>query len=120
MFEFTNNKPSKSIDDIQRKNLNDPKETTTLKASKSLSNSPCFSNKQEKLVLSFVKLAEQNFTQKSSYKTPKELIDKKSLDGINPNRSTKESLESTIKLNLKLFNETLAQALKGQIGRAHV
>ncbi|NGX32684.1 MAG: hypothetical protein K1060chlam4_00734 [Candidatus Anoxychlamydiales bacterium] len=114
ILESTNNKSPRAIDEIQRKTLDNPKETTTLKASKSLSNSPCFSNKQEKLVLSFVKLSQQNFTQKSSCKTPKELIDKKSLDAINPNRSTKESLESTIKLNLKLFNETLAQALKGR------
>lgn len=114
LFEATNNKPSKSLDSNQRKNLEDPKETTTLKALKSPSNSPCFSNEQEKLVLSFVKLAQHNFTQKNSSTKPKELIDKKSLDGINPNRSAKESLETTIKSNLRLFNEALSQALKGR------
>ena len=113
-LESTNTKSSKSIDDIQRKDINDPKEKAMNDVSKSLVKSPKFSNEQVKLVLSFVKLSQQNFTQESSYRTPKELIDKKSLDGINPNRSTKESLESAIKLNLKLFNETLAQALKGR------
>ena len=114
VFEATNNKPSKSLDSNQMRNLNDPKEKAILETSKSSSKSPSISNEQEKLVLSFVKIAQHNFSQKSSYKNPKEFIDKKSLDGINPNRSTKESSENTIKLNLKLFNETLSQALKGR------
>ena len=114
ILESTNTKSSQAIDDIQRKDINDPKEKAMNGVSKSLVKSPKFSNEQVKLVLSFVKLSQQNFTQESSYKTPKELIDKKSLDGMNPNRSTKESLEAAIKLNLKLFNETLAQALKGR------
>jgi hypothetical protein len=112
LIEPTNKEFLKSLDS-NTKNLSDPKKTT-LEASKSASKSPKFSNEQVKLVLSFVKIAQHNFNQKSSYKSPKEFIDKKSLDGINPNRSFKESLENTIKLNLKLFNESLSQALKGR------
>jgi len=113
ILESTNSKFSESIEGIERKKLNNPKETIK-EHSKSLVKSPKFSNEQVKLVLSFVKLSQQNFTQKSFSKASKEFIDKKSLDCVNPNRSVKESLETTIKLNLKLFNESFAQALKGR------
>ncbi|NGX34687.1 MAG: hypothetical protein K1060chlam1_01040 [Candidatus Anoxychlamydiales bacterium] len=112
IFEFSNNKLSKSLDNNQTINPKNSKEKTATEKSKSSFNSLKFSNDGVKLVLSFVKLAQKNLSNKASFQDQKELIDKKSLDALNPNSPIKESLENTIKSNLKLFNDALSQAVK--------
>lgn len=108
-------KSTKSLGNNQAKQKSEPNKKNAFEFSKAvLSKNPKFSDSQIKLALSFVKIAEKKFSNNSVFDNPKELVDKRALEGIVRNSSLNESFNDALKLNLKLFNESLSHALKGQ------